>query len=166
MPPRWPPPCPTLQSARQPDVASADWSCSAWAHVRLQVADRRGVPAPWRGRRGHRLDEAFSAVRYLLARYRRHRRSPCTRLLLARDGEGGPIVGTLTLALFRIPTGVRAWMEDVIVAAEVQGRGCGEVLTRAALEIAASCGARTVELTSRPSRQAANANSTRGWDST
>jgi ribosomal protein S18 acetylase RimI-like enzyme len=82
--------------------------------------------------------------------------SPATTLFLARDGEGGPIVGTLTLVLFRIPTAVRAWIEDVIVAEEAQGQGCGEALNRAALEAAAAAGARTVDLTSRPSRQAAN----------
>ncbi len=82
--------------------------------------------------------------------------SPATTLFLARDGEAGRIVGTLTLAMFRIPTGVRAWIEDVIVSEEVRGRRCGEVLTQAALDFAAEAGARTVELTSRPSRQAAN----------
>jgi ribosomal protein S18 acetylase RimI-like enzyme len=82
--------------------------------------------------------------------------SPATTLFLARDGEDGPIVGTLTLALFRIPSGVRAWIEDVIVSDSVRGRGCGEQLTRAALEAARAAGARTVELTSRPSREAAN----------
>jgi len=82
--------------------------------------------------------------------------SPATRLLLARDGADGPIVGTLTLALFRIPTGVRAWIEDVIVSEAARGRGCGEELTNAALEVARQAGARTVELTSRPSREAAN----------
>ncbi len=82
--------------------------------------------------------------------------SPATTLFLARDGEGGPIVGTLTLVLFRIPTAVRAWIEDVIVAEEAQGQGCGEALNRAALAAAAAAGARTVDLTSRPSRQAAN----------
>ncbi len=82
--------------------------------------------------------------------------SAATILLLARDGAGGPIVGTLTLALFRIPTGLRAWIEDVIADEAVRGRGCGEALTRAALRIAADHGARTVELTSRPSREEAN----------
>ena len=82
--------------------------------------------------------------------------SPATTLFIARDGEGGPIVGTLTLALFRIPTGVRAWIEDVIAAPEVSGRGLGAQLTNAALEAARAAGARTVELTSRPSREAAN----------
>ncbi len=82
--------------------------------------------------------------------------SPATTLLLARDPEDGRIVGTLTLAMFRTPTGVRAWIEDVIVSEEVRGRGCGEELTRAALDTARRAGSRTVELTSRPSRQAAN----------
>jgi ribosomal protein S18 acetylase RimI-like enzyme len=82
--------------------------------------------------------------------------SPATTLFIARDGRSGPIVGTLTLALFRIPSGTRAWIEDVIVSDTVQGRGCGEVLTRAALEAAAAAGARTVDLTSRPRREAAN----------
>lgn len=82
--------------------------------------------------------------------------SPATTLFIARDGEGGPIVGTLTLALFRIPSGVRAWIEDVIVSSEVRGRGCGEQLTRAALDVARAAGVRTVDLTSRPSREAAN----------
>ncbi len=82
--------------------------------------------------------------------------SPATTLFVARDGQSGPIVGTLTLALFRIPSGTRAWIEDVIVSDAVQGRGCGEILTRAALDAAAAAGARTVDLTSRPHREAAN----------
>ena len=82
--------------------------------------------------------------------------SPATTLFIARDGEGGRIVGTLTLAIFRIPTAVRAWIEDVIVAEEARGQGCGEALTRAAIAMARSAGAKTVELTSRPSREAAN----------
>lgn len=82
--------------------------------------------------------------------------SPATTLFVARDGEGGPIVGTLTLAIFRIPTAVRAWIEDVIVAEEARGEGCGEALTRAAIATARTAGAKTVELTSRPSREAAN----------
>jgi ribosomal protein S18 acetylase RimI-like enzyme len=82
--------------------------------------------------------------------------SPATTLFLARDDESGAIHGTLTLVLFRIPTAVRAWIEDVIVAEEARGQGCGDALNRAALEAAAAAGARTVDLTSRPSRQAAN----------
>jgi ribosomal protein S18 acetylase RimI-like enzyme len=83
--------------------------------------------------------------------------SPATVLFIARDqARGGEIVGTLTLALFRIPTGLRAWIEDVVVDTAARGQGVGEALTRAALERARQVGARTVDLTSRPSREAAN----------
>jgi ribosomal protein S18 acetylase RimI-like enzyme len=82
--------------------------------------------------------------------------APGTRLLLARDGRDGAIVGTLTLVCFRIPTGVRAWIEDVIVDESARGKGVGEILTKEALRLAHETGARTVDLTSSPSRQAAN----------
>lgn len=83
--------------------------------------------------------------------------SGCTTMLLARDrSQGDGIVGSLTLAVFVIPTGVRAWIEDVVVDSAVRGRGVGEALSREAIRIARSRGARTVELTSRPSREAAN----------
>ena len=81
--------------------------------------------------------------------------SSATRLLLARDAEGR-IVGMLTLALFPIPTGVRAWIEDVVVDETARGHGIGELLTHEALALARAEGARTVDLTSRPSREAAN----------
>jgi ribosomal protein S18 acetylase RimI-like enzyme len=80
--------------------------------------------------------------------------SPATVLLLAR--ADGAIVGSLTLVLFRIPTGVRAWIEDVVVEESVRGRGVGEALSREALRRATAAGARTVDLTSRPAREAAN----------
>jgi ribosomal protein S18 acetylase RimI-like enzyme len=68
----------------------------------------------------------------------------------------GVIVGALALVLFRIPTGLRAWIEDVVVDEAARGRGVGEALNRAAIERARAVGARTVDLTSRPSREAAN----------
>ena len=82
--------------------------------------------------------------------------SPATVLLLARDGDPAEVVGALTLALFRIPTGVRAWVEDVVVDESARGRGVASALTREALRRAEAAGARTVDLTSRPSREAAN----------
>jgi ribosomal protein S18 acetylase RimI-like enzyme len=82
-------------------------------------------------------------------------RSPASRLLIARDA-GGEIVGMLTLAVFRIPTGVRAWIEDVVVDEATRGQGIGAALNRAALELAQQLGARTVDLTSRPDREEAN----------
>jgi ribosomal protein S18 acetylase RimI-like enzyme len=66
------------------------------------------------------------------------------------------IVGLLTLAIFRIPTGVRAWIEDVVVDDKARGKGVGDALNRAALAEAERRGAKTVDLTSRPSREAAN----------
>jgi len=68
----------------------------------------------------------------------------------------GSIVGTLTLVVFPIPTGVRAWIEDVVVDQEARGLGAGAALTTAAIDVARSRGANTIELTSRPSRLAAN----------
>ncbi len=80
--------------------------------------------------------------------------SEASTLFVAVDDTG--ILGTLTLATFRIPTGVRAWIEDVIVDSSARGKGVGRLLSEAALEHARSVGAITVELTSRPSREAAN----------
>jgi ribosomal protein S18 acetylase RimI-like enzyme len=76
------------------------------------------------------------------------------RLLVARKDES--VMGTLTLALFRIPTGMRAWIEDVVVDEAARGCGIGEALNRKALDLAKEHEARTVDLTSRPSREAAN----------
>ncbi len=81
--------------------------------------------------------------------------SPATELFAAR-GDDGRILGSLTLAVFRIPTGVRAWIEDVVVDSDARGQGLGEKLNQAALDHARSIGAKTVDLTSRPSRVAAN----------
>jgi ribosomal protein S18 acetylase RimI-like enzyme len=80
--------------------------------------------------------------------------SQAATILIARDGER--IVGTLTFAVFRIPTGVRAWIEDVVVDESARGSGVGEALTREAIRLAREAGARTVDLTSRPGREVAN----------
>ena len=68
----------------------------------------------------------------------------------------GVIVGTLTLVVFRLPTGVRAWIEDVVVDEAGRGHGVGDQLNRFALDLARQKGAKSVDLTSRPSREAAN----------
>ena len=81
--------------------------------------------------------------------------TPSTRLLVARDGDGR-IVGTLTLVFVRIPTGVGAWIEDVVVDDAARGQGVGEALTREAVRLAELGGAGSVNLTSRPDREAAN----------
>ena len=73
------------------------------------------------------------------------------------DADGNhPILGMLSLATFEIPTGVRAWIEDVVVDEAARGQGAGQALVVAAIEHAQRVGARTVDLTSRPSREAAN----------
>jgi|SRR5579875_1158144 ribosomal protein S18 acetylase RimI-like enzyme len=79
---------------------------------------------------------------------------PANTVLVAR--VDGRIAGTLTLVTFPLPTGVRSWIEDVVVDESARGRGVGEALSHAALEVARKAGARTVDLTSRPSREAAN----------
>ena len=71
--------------------------------------------------------------------------------------DDGSVVGTLTLVIFTIPTGRRAWIEDVVVDEDARGLGIGERLTLAALDEARERGVRTIDLTSRPSRTAANA---------
>ena len=77
-----------------------------------------------------------------------------TVLFVAR--VDGRILGSLTLAFYRIPTGTKAWIEDVVVDADARGHGLGELLSRAALDEARSRGAKDVSLTSRPFRDVAN----------
>lgn len=77
-----------------------------------------------------------------------------TTLFVARDG--GALVGMLTLAVFAIPTGRRAWIEDVVVDEGARGRGVGEALVGAAVARARELGARTLDLTSRRDRAAAH----------
>ncbi len=74
-------------------------------------------------------------------------------VLIAR--ADGVINGALTLVMFPIPTGLRAWIEDVVVDQSARGQGIGEALSLEALRLARAAGARTVDLTSRPSRTAA-----------
>ncbi|MBT5140906.1 MAG: GNAT family N-acetyltransferase [Acidimicrobiaceae bacterium] len=80
--------------------------------------------------------------------------SEASTLFIARDHTG--ILGTLTLAIFGIPTGVRAWIEDVIVDEAARGKGVGRLINEAAIAHAFDAGAITVDLTSRPTREAAN----------
>ena len=81
-------------------------------------------------------------------------RGPATTLFLAEDG--GRIVGSLTLVSFELPTGRRAWIEDVVTDAAARGRGVASALVDVAVSHAAAFGARTVDLTSRPDRADAN----------
>jgi ribosomal protein S18 acetylase RimI-like enzyme len=80
--------------------------------------------------------------------------SPATVVFIARDG--GQIVGSLTLVVFPIPTGLRAWIEDVVVDGSARGKGVGEALTTAAIEESRRRHVRSIDLTTRPTREAAN----------
>jgi ribosomal protein S18 acetylase RimI-like enzyme len=83
--------------------------------------------------------------------------SPQNALFIARDpDQDDDIVGMATLALFRTPTGLHAWIEDVVVSQGARGKGFGAALTQACIQSAARAGAQGVNLTSRPARQAAN----------
>ncbi|MDO5034457.1 MAG: GNAT family N-acetyltransferase [Actinomycetaceae bacterium] len=79
-----------------------------------------------------------------------------TLFVFTPDDQPQNILGMLTLVSFKIPTGVRSWVEDVVVSEETRGQGAGRQLTEAAVKYASEMGARTVDLTSRPTREAAN----------
>ena len=81
--------------------------------------------------------------------------SDANHVLVAVDA-GGAVLGSMTLIVFRIPTGIRAWIEDVVVDDSARGRGVGEALNRHAIDLAYERGAKTIDLTSRPSREVAN----------
>jgi ribosomal protein S18 acetylase RimI-like enzyme len=114
----------------------------------------------------HVDDEVYAALIYLLPqlsasapslsreRFAAIIDSPSTHLLVARDGSR--IVGSLILVMYELVTGMRARIEDVVVDQAARGRGIGRALTTAALDIATAHHARTVDLTSKPSRTSAN----------
>ena len=114
------------------------------SEVTDEVVEAFGRLLPQLSRTAKPLDAA--AIREVVS-------SPAVTVLLARSD--GRIAGSLTLAMFPIPTGLRAWIEDVVVDESARGQGIGEVLTREALRLAEAAGARTVDLTTRPSREAA-----------
>jgi ribosomal protein S18 acetylase RimI-like enzyme len=80
--------------------------------------------------------------------------APGTNLLVARDGEA--IVGTLTLLVYRIPSGLRGWIHDVVVDESARGRGAGAALVDEALRLAEAAGVASVHLTARAHREAAH----------
>ena len=95
-----------------------------------------------------------SAVPLLESDLLRIIQSESSRLLMAE--EAGLFYGSLTLVVFVIPTGTRAWIEDVVVGKSARGKGVGRLLSERAVGLANELGAKTVDLTSRPSREVAN----------
>ena len=78
-------------------------------------------------------------------------------LLVAYDpDDSGLLVGMLCLTVYRVPTGLRSMIEDVVVEGNARRRGIGEALMRKAIELAREAGAEGISLTSNPARQAAN----------
>jgi ribosomal protein S18 acetylase RimI-like enzyme len=112
-------------------------------------------------------DEVVAAVERLLPQLSAGRAAPGRReldellaatgasLLVARDDDDA-IVGMLALLVYRIPSGLMARIDDVVVDGDARGQGIGEALTREAQRLAVDAGAREVGLTSRPERDAAN----------
>jgi ribosomal protein S18 acetylase RimI-like enzyme len=82
--------------------------------------------------------------------------SSATTLLMARHPVTATLVGMVTLAVFRIPTGLRARLESLVVDRSARGRGVAETLCRAVLARAQARGATTLDLTSSPTRSVAN----------
>lgn len=109
--------------------------CAAFARLMPQLSASLGVPSA-------------EALRRIVA-------SSATALFCAETEDG--IVGVLSLAWYDVPSGRKAWIEDVVVDAAARGCGAGEALVRAAQRHAAEIGAKRVMLTSNPSRTAARA---------
>lgn len=80
--------------------------------------------------------------------------SNTSHLLIAEIN--GTLCGSLTVVIVKIPTGTRAWIEDVVVDSNFRGQGVGEALSNYAIAFAMNAQAKTIDLTSRPSRVAAN----------
>jgi ribosomal protein S18 acetylase RimI-like enzyme len=122
-----------------------DLEIEALAEVTDETVDAFARLLPQLSASAARVDR--SALRRVVA-------GAANTVLVARSG--GAVVGTLTLVVVPLLTGVRAHIEDVVVDSVARGRGVGAALTTAAVELARQRGARSVELTSRPSRAAAN----------
>jgi len=98
----------------------------------------------------HKIPPTFAELNRLVT-------SESSTLLVARQPrEEDPIVGILCLTIYRVPTGLRSIIEDVIVDESARRQGIGEALVRYAIDLAREAGANGVSLTSNPQREAAN----------
>jgi len=110
-------------------------------------------------------DELVETIRALLPQLTEARTPPTLAqlqevvsnqtLLVARDDDGR-ILGTLTFVLYRVSSGVKGRIEDVIVDESARGKGVGEALVREGMRRANAAGVLMLELSSMPYRQAAN----------
>ncbi|MBI5944201.1 MAG: GNAT family N-acetyltransferase [Chloroflexi bacterium] len=82
-------------------------------------------------------------------------RDSLSTLMVARN-ERAEIIGALTLTIYRVPTGIRSIIEDVIVDSSARGQGVGEALIKRAIEVAREKGAGNISLTCNPMRESAN----------
>jgi len=108
------------------------------------------------------LVDAIAALLPLLSSSRPPTRAELTELVGSASSDlfvarvDGAIVGVLTLSTYPTLTGTKAWIDDVIVSEAARGHGVGEALNRAAIDAARTRGLDSIDLTSRPSREAAN----------
>ena len=114
-------------------------------------------------------DELFEAVKRLIPELGLHKTAPSfdeltslvnsesSTIWIARyPDENGEIAGMLTIAVYRVPTGLRSIVEDVVVDQSLRRLGIAEALLHSAIEFARNAGANGVALTSNPQREAAN----------
>jgi ribosomal protein S18 acetylase RimI-like enzyme len=114
------------------------------ATTELEAAFQRLVPQLTKNNPPPSLDDLVALVR-----------ESASTLMVARD-EKNQIVGALTLTVYRVPTGIRSIIEDVIVDEIARGQGIGEALMKHAIALAREKGAASISLTSNPMREAAN----------
>jgi ribosomal protein S18 acetylase RimI-like enzyme len=114
-------------------------------------------------------DELLDALQRLIPQLSAHKTTPTRDELIALVNSKSPtlliahvadekntIVGMLTLAIYRVPTGIRSIVEDVVVDESMRRRGIAEALMRRAIELAREAGANGISLTSNSQRVAAN----------
>jgi GNAT superfamily N-acetyltransferase len=81
---------------------------------------------------------------------------PAATLLVAREGDR--IIGTATVIVYTTPFWIKARLDEVVVDAEARGKGVGEAIVKACLDLARRKGAQVAELQSGrgPAREVAN----------
>ena len=91
-----------------------------------------------------------------MARLERLVADPDVTLLVAKDGD--EIVGTTTVIVYTTPFWIKARLDEVVVEASARGKGVGEALVNAALQVGREKGAQVAELQSGrgPNREAAH----------